>query len=79
MLTSLSGQQWNGLYDKDLPDYGDLMTRYEWLAAVEQKCFIDDDGFGKPVKDGKMAGCVIYPSDADQLPDDATHVMWFNK
>ena len=61
-----------------------LKTMEEWIANVEAGGFIDYDGFGllattttesnidvKPsqVKDGKLPN----------LPEWATHVLWFNK
>lgn len=27
----------------------------------------------------KMADRAVYPSQVDQLPEDATHVVWFNR
>lgn len=69
----------SGVYDQDVPEYGDLMTREEWLNAVETGFFIDYDGMGSPVKDGKMMSGWVFPSQADMLPEDATHVVWFNK
>lgn len=69
----------SGTYDRPVPSYGDLMTRDRWLHCVSDGLFIDYDGFGSPVKDGKMMSGWIYPSQASQLPADATHVIWFNK
>lgn len=69
----------SGKYDQEVPDYGDLMTREEWLDMVKHGFFIDYDGMGSPVKDGKAMNGWVYPSQADKLPEDATHVVWFNK
>lgn len=65
-------------YTEPLND-GDLIAREEWLHAVHHGYFIDYDGFGYPVKDNLMSKTRIYPSIADQLPADATHVMWYNR
>jgi len=66
-------------YTENLPAYGDLMTVANWLEFVNSGDFSDYDGVGHPVKDGKMCKTRIYPSIADQLPEDATHVLWFNR
>lgn len=68
-----------GIYTEPLPNYGDLITVKDWLQSVANNYFIDYDGSGHPVKDGKMSKQNIYPSIADELPEDATHVMWFNR
>lgn len=67
-------------YDKtfDSKD-GDLMTVYTFTRAVEAGAFIDYDGFGYPVKDSMMAAVRIYPSQLEQIPEDATHILWFNR
>jgi len=37
----------------ELPTYGDVMTLKHWLECVKCGGFIDYDGFGKYVRDGK--------------------------
>ena len=70
-------------YDVNVPDYGDVMTREDWLDGVQCNAFIDYDGCGNPAKmvDGvmKMAGGTIRPSTAHLLPKDATHIVWYNR
>jgi hypothetical protein len=67
-------------YSEKLPDYGDLMTVDDFKEACGVGAFIDYDGYGHPVKDGKMSREVdVLPSKRDKIPKDATHVMWFNK
>lgn len=66
-------------YSGELSDYGDLMTVQEFKDSVESGGFIDYDGHGRPVKDGKEAGFDIYPSIQHLIPLDATHIMWFNR
>lgn len=43
--------------------------------------FIDYDGHGHPVKDGKMNGSIwVKPSNRfSSIPDDATHIAWYNR
>lgn len=62
-------------------DEDDVYTVEEFLAKVASKAFIDYDGFGHPVKD-RMADESIWvrPSTAkEQIPADATHIVWFNR
>lgn len=67
------------IYNKELPDYGDLIPVKEWIECCESGMFIDYDGSGYPVKDGKMNNDLIRPSRYKELPSDATHVLWMNK
>lgn len=58
----------------------DVYTVAEFLAHVRNRGFIDYDGFGHPVKDGKADESVyVKPSRASEIPADATHVVWFNR
>lgn len=67
-------------YIDELPDYGDLMTVKDFKEACDAGGFIDYDGSGHPVKDGKMMRSFdVKPSQRDKIPADATHVMWFNR
>lgn len=66
-------------YNVKIPDYGDVMTVEEWRSCVESGCFIDDDGIGTPAKDGMMMDRDVWPSGMDDVPEDATHIVWFNK
>lgn len=67
-------------YSEPLDDIGDLMTVKDWLSCVADGGFIDYDGFGHPVRDGLMDGTIdIWPSQADMVPQDATHIMWYNR
>jgi len=58
----------------------DVYTIKEFLECVNCGAFIDYDGFGYPVKD-KMAdsSIMIYPSRIKDIPDDATHIVWYNR
>lgn len=66
-------------YEEPIPEYGHVMTMEEFRESVRLGMFIDYDGSGYPAKDGKMMRKYIRPSDLDQIPEDATHVVWFNK
>ncbi len=70
-------------YNRNLLDrdyFGDLMTVAEYLECVECGAFIDYDGFGYAVKDGMVdEETFMYPSQRHELPEDATHILWFNR
>jgi hypothetical protein len=61
-------------------DENDVYTIQEFKACCDHGAFIDYDGFGFPVKD-KMAdpGIEIKPSKLQDIPEDATHIVWFNR
>lgn len=65
-------------YVEKLDQNGDLISREDWLESVKAGVFIDYDGFGYPVRGNRQSRQVIVPSTADQLPDDATHVIWYD-
>ena len=65
-------------YNRPLPGYGDLMTVAEYRENVESGCLMDYDGHGHPVKDNMLAIHFISP-DFDNIPADATHILWFNR
>jgi len=71
----------NGNYTRLLKEYdfGDLIPVEKWLKECENGMFIDYDGSGYAVKDDMVDLTKIYPSTRKSLPDDATHVIWFNK
>lgn len=61
-------------------DEDDVYTVAEFLEVVKSGGFIDYDGHGHPVKDGKAdESIVVLPSKASEIPSDATHVVWFNR
>lgn len=59
----------------------DVYTVKEFRGQVESGGFIDYDGFGYPVKDGfANESITIKPSTLEEdLPIDATHIVWFNR
>lgn len=62
-------------------DEDDAYTVEEFMEHVKNGSFIDCDGFGEPVKDGKADPDIwIYPSEAKEtIPEDATHIVWYNR
>jgi hypothetical protein len=73
----------NMAYDKRIPDEDscDIMTVSDFMSEVNNNgLFNDNDGVGFPAKDNQLDYDVeIYPSRMDLIPDDATHIVWFNK
>jgi hypothetical protein len=61
-------------------DEDDVYTVEEFREHVKSGSFIDYDGHGRPVKDG-MADrtMIIQPSTVDEIPEDATHIVWYNR
>lgn len=57
-----------------------IMTVEEFREAVRTGGFVDYDGFGCAVKDGlEDPKNFIYPSQVENIPEDATHIVWFNR
>jgi hypothetical protein len=58
----------------------DVYTIKEFENRCETEAFIDYDGFGHPVKDKKSDNSIlIKPSRLEEIPKDATHIVWFNR
>ncbi len=57
---------------------GDLMTVEEFQNACANGSFIDYDGFGDMIVDGKAVG-EISPSSYMDIPSNVTHVRWYNR
>lgn len=63
-----------------IPDEDTVYTIERFKEAVECGLFIDYDGVGHPVKDGKCDPDIwIKPSKLDEIPDDATEIVWYNR
>ena len=67
-------------YNEPIPDYGDVFTIAEFTGMCTVGALNDYDGCGAAAKDGKVCESItVYPSMLDEIPKDATHVVWFNK
>ena len=67
-------------YREDPQEDDDIYTIHDFKESVELGLFIDDDGFGHPMKDGKInPDFNVQPSAVENIPEDATHVVWYNK
>jgi hypothetical protein len=65
----------------DLPDYGDVMSLEHFIDCVKSGGFINYDGWGNYVIDGKKTNIDIYPSDVknDAIRKDFNTIIWFNR
>lgn len=66
----------------ELPDYGDVYSIEEFKGMCECGGFIDYDGHGNYVKDGKESNVMVKPSDimAGFVRDkEFDSVVWFNR
>ena len=68
-----------GIFDEEVPTYGTLMTVEVFKETVDNGGFIDYDGCGYAVKDNRCEKIQIYPSEIEKIPEDATHIVWFNR
>lgn len=63
-------------------DFGDLFTVQDFVSAVNDGLFVDNDGTGyyRPVEENRPSQEAV-PSEirAGKVRWDKTHVMWFNK
>lgn len=66
-------------YNKGIDKDDHVMTIEEFEEYCKSGYLIDYDGFGYPVRDGKYAKIHIRPSKRDDIPKDATHVVWYNR
>lgn len=57
------------------PEYTHVMTVKEWEKAVKDGWFGNYDGSGYWMKDRMKCNDEVFSS----LPEDATHVAWYNK
>jgi len=60
---------------EDIPDYGDLMTKEEFLQCVQCSAITPDDGTGFWATKEKMSDISVW----DDTISTFTHVVWFNK
>ena len=74
----------NDIFTEPLLDFGDLFTINKWRDCVKYGGFVDSDGCGNFVKNGKMTSsfqdnvCSLDEIDKMQKMG-ATHIIWFNK
>lgn len=70
---------------RDLSEYGDLYSIKDFSKYCKCGAFCDDDGHGYLATDSQESNMRIKPSDlfdpeyVKNIPEWATHVMWFNR
>jgi hypothetical protein len=65
----------NRNYDRLIENDDDVYTIKEWQAAIKNGFFGNYDGVGYWAKNGQYCHDEVFSSE----PQDATHVIWFNK
>jgi hypothetical protein len=56
----------------------------QWFEDVRYGCFIDRDGFGTTIiwdgvsEEYKVVNEWVYPSEADTVEKEVTHIIWYN-
>jgi hypothetical protein len=65
----------------DIEPDDDVMSLKEFIEAVKSGLFIDFDGWGRYVKDGKKTNIQILPSDIKYraIRKEFDTIVWFNK
>jgi hypothetical protein len=65
----------------EIVDDDDVMSLKEFIHAVKLGFFIDYDGYGRYVKDGKKTNIEILPSDVKYraIRKEFNTIVWFNK
>lgn len=68
-------------YKDELPNYGDVMTLKDFVSCCKCGGFIDYDGSGNYMKDGKISNINILPSDVKygMVRKDFDQIIWFNR
>lgn len=64
-----------------LPTYGDVMDLEDFIDNCKSGGFIDYDGSGNYVRDGRKSDITIYPSDVEynMIRKDFDQIIWFNR
>jgi hypothetical protein len=69
-----------GRYTDNLHSFGEVIGIRRFKIRVKEGEFTDNDGHGRPLRNGKMdSECLVLASQLDAIPEDATHIQWYNK
>jgi hypothetical protein len=61
-------------------DDPDIYSVKDFTDECVSRNFIDYDGFGNPMRDGRVnPDIIIKPSRLEEIPQDATHIIWYNR
>jgi len=70
----------NGRYTDEPQSFGETMLVRRFRKRIQDGDFTDDDGHARPMCNGKLdSECLVLASKLDAIPEDATHVQWYNK
>jgi hypothetical protein len=70
----------NASYTEQVTLGDDVYTVADFREMVRHHSFIDYDGYGHPVKGGKCDPRIdVVPSRVNEIPADATHIVWYNR
>lgn len=65
------------LTDEDT-DFGTLYDVDEFVGKCIEEDIVDSDGYGRLVYSYEVDCSVeLAPSDYDSIPEDVTHILWF--
>lgn len=69
-----------GRYNDEPYKFGEVILVRRFRKRVKDVDFTDDDGHGRPMCNGKLdSECLVLASKLEAIPEDATHVQWYNK
>jgi hypothetical protein len=68
-----------GNYVRCLPGFGDKIPIAIYRQYIGSRFLTDKDGYAYACKGDKITLEVFQEKDIDDLPTDATHVLWMNK
>ena len=69
-----------GRYDDKPYKFGETMTVRRFRKHIKDADFTNSDGHGRPMRGKKLdSECLVKPSTVAVIPEDATHIQWYNK
>jgi len=69
-----------GRYNDAPHGFGEIISVRRFRKRVKDGDFTDNDGHGRPMFHKKLdSGCLVLASKLDAIPEDATHIQWYNK
>ena len=70
---------------ESIPDHGDVFELQRFIESCRSHVFIDYDGYGNLATEDKCSSVYVSPSnlvvlaDRNELPEWATHIVWYNR
>lgn len=68
-------------FNDKVPEFGEVMAIKIFIKYCKNGFFNDYDGSGEYIKNGKLSGITILPSDIEHnmVREDFKKIIWFNK